>query len=82
MSSQLEIAAATLTGPEQTIEKQNAARSLVAAQLDLLRIRNVRARLAQEIGTSPETRLLRRLLALDRYERLARTKRKRNAEKL
>ena len=59
MSSQLEIAAATLTGPEQTIEKQNAARSLVAAQLDLLRIRNVRARLAQEIGTSPETRLLR-----------------------
>jgi hypothetical protein len=60
-----------------------AAAMLARAQLELLRIRGVRAQLLATIDlASGDTKSLRRLAALDRYERLAHTKRRRASKRL
>ena len=53
------------------------------AQLELLRIRSTRTALISEIDfVNCDTHKLRRLLALDRYERYAHTKRRRASVKI
>ena len=68
----------------RTDEQQLAAATEVAqAQLELLRIRAVRAQLMAEVDlASVDLKHLRRLPALGRYERLAATKRRRASRKL
>ncbi len=57
-------------------QQQLAAAELAAAQLELLRIRAERGRMLASIDE------LKRLVALDRYERLAHTRRRRASAKL
>jgi hypothetical protein len=77
-SAKADAIARTLTR-NQTDEQQLAAATEVAqAQLELLRIRKVRAELMAEVDlASLDLNHLRRLAALDRYERLAATRRRR-----
>jgi hypothetical protein len=69
---------------DQAGEDQRVAAAEVAqAQLELLRIRAVRAELTAMIDvTSGNLEQLQRLAALDRYERFAHTKRRRASRKL
>jgi hypothetical protein len=70
---------------DQTSEVQLAAATEVAlAQQELLRIRAVRAAMAAQIYdlASTDIETLRRLAALDRYERLALSKRRRASKRL
>ena len=69
---------------DQVDEKKLAAAAEVArAQLELLRIRAARAELMAEIDlASGDLNRLKRLAALDRYERAAATKRRRASHKL
>jgi hypothetical protein len=54
-----------------------AARRIAQAQLNLLRVRSVRSKLIESLDpTCCNVDELRRLMALDRYERIARTKRR------
>lgn len=65
------------------MEDQLAAAELAAAQLELLRIRAERGRMLASIDPfSSDADELKRLVALDRYERLAHTRRRRAAERL
>jgi hypothetical protein len=67
----------------QNEQQLSAATELAEAQLQLLRIRSVRAELMAIVHSEPGNfRTLRRLAALDRYERFAHTKRRRAARKL
>lgn len=60
-----------------------AATALASAQWELVRIRSVRARLMRAIDlSSTDVTELKRLVALDRYERLAHTKRRRASRDL
>jgi hypothetical protein len=70
--------------PDQASEQQRVAATEVAqAQLELLRIRVVRAELMAMIDlASGNLERLQRLAALDRYERFAHTKRRRASHKL
>ena len=53
------------------------------AQSELLQIRRIRAQMMSEVDFNfNDTQELRRLVALDRYERLAHTKRRRASFKL
>jgi hypothetical protein len=64
-------------------QQQLAASELAAAQLELLRIRAERGRLLASIDpASSDAVELKRLVALDRYERLAHTRRRRASDKL
>src|SRR5215218_7521308 len=64
-------------------QQQFAATELAAAQLELLRIRAERARMLASVDpASGDPAELKRLLALDRYERLAHTRRRRASAKL
>jgi hypothetical protein len=65
-------------------ENTEAATECAEALLDLARIRSVRAQItaAMEIHEYGDVQELRRLAALDRYERLAKTKRRRASHKL
>jgi hypothetical protein len=64
-------------------EQLTAATEVAQAQLELLRIRAVRAKLMAEVDlTSGNLEHLRRLAALDRCERFAATKRRRASRKL
>jgi hypothetical protein len=70
---------------DETNEAQLAAATEVAvAQEELLRIRAVRTEMAAQIHdlASADIETLRRLAALDRYERLALTKRRRASKRL
>ena len=69
---------------DQADEKTLAAATEVAqAQLELLRIRAARAKLITGLDlASGDINHLKRLAALDRYERLAATKRRRASHKL
>lgn len=72
-----------LTPDQPDEEKLNAATAVAQAQLELIRIREVRAKLTAEMDlTSFTFEQLQRLAALDRYERLAATKRRRASHKL
>jgi hypothetical protein len=64
-------------------EQLLAANNLAQAQIELLRIRKVRAELMAKADlASGDLEHLRRLAALDHYERLAQTKRRRASHKL
>jgi hypothetical protein len=77
-------AIARLLLPDQGhAEQLTAATEVAEAQLELVRIREVRAKLMAEMElrlANPEQ--LRRLAALDRYERLAAARRRRAAHEL
>jgi len=77
-------AIARLLTPDQAdAEQLTAATEVAQAQLELLRIRAVCAKLMADLDlTSGSLEHLRRLAALDRYERFAATKRRRAAHKL
>jgi len=81
MSAKFEVIAHALRAIGENTE---AATQCAEALLDLARIRAVRARItaAVEIHEYGDVRELRRLAALDRYERLAQTKRRRASHKL
>jgi hypothetical protein len=82
-SATAEAIARALTGDQTNEEKLVAATELARAQLDLLRIRKIRTDLmAQSDLTSGNLDQLRRLAALDHYECLAHTKRRRASRKL
>ncbi|MFY9952890.1 hypothetical protein [Bradyrhizobium sp.] len=64
-------------------ERMSAATEVSQAQLELLRIRAVRAKLTAMVDlASGDLKQLKRLVALDRYERFAHTKRRRASRKL
>ena len=69
---------------DQTDQKHVlAATELARAQIELLRIRSVRSELMAALDlASGDVEVLRRLAALDHYERLAYTKRRRASRKL
>jgi hypothetical protein len=68
---------------DQNDEQLSAATEVAEAQLELARIRSVRAELMRTFDLeSGSIRKLQRLAALDRYERFAHTKRRRAARKL
>ena len=77
-------AIACLLTPDQADEEQlTAATEVAQAQLELLRIRAVRAELMSAVELAPgNLPHLQRLAALDRYERFAHTKRRRASRKL
>jgi hypothetical protein len=81
-SQQLEAIAHAVVGSDPTCEQQKASREFAHAQLDLLRIRKVRARLLNDEAIAYSTNELHRLVALDRYERFALTKRRRASQAL
>ena len=82
-SSKADAIARALTGDKVGDEQLAAATELAQAQLELLRIRAVRAELMAEVDlASADLDHLRRLAALDRYERFAATRRRRAAKKL
>jgi hypothetical protein len=75
-------AIARLLTPDQS-DEEPAATEVAQAQLELVRIREVRAKLTAEIDlTSLTLEQLQRLAALDRYERLAATRRRRASHNL
>jgi hypothetical protein len=77
-------AIARLLTPDQAdAEQLTAATEVAQAQLELLRIRAVRTKLMAEVDlTSGNLEQLRRLVALDRYERFPATRRRRASHKL
>jgi hypothetical protein len=82
-SEQANAIARLLTPDQADEEKLTAACEVAQAQIDLLRIRAVRAKLMAEVDlTTASLDHLRRLKALDRYERLAASKRRRASRKL
>jgi hypothetical protein len=75
--------AQALAGKEANREDLMSAAEFAEAQLELLRIRATRTTLIAKIEfINYDTHKLRRLLALDRYERYAHTKRRRASMKL
>ena len=72
-----------LTRDQASEEQRVAATEVAQAQLELLRIRAVRAELTALVDlASGNLEQLQRLAALDRYERFAHTKRRRASRKL
>jgi hypothetical protein len=75
--------AAALLGEGGDDDRQTAATKVVQAQLQLLRIHEVRAQLTARFDeASGDCQNLWRLAALDHYERLAMTQRRRGSRKL
>ena len=68
---------------EAASEEQLKSAAVAQAQLELLRIRAIRAEMMKDADLKlGDTQDLRRLAALDRYERLAQTRRRRASHKL
>jgi hypothetical protein len=77
-SAKADAIAWALIGEEAGEEELTSAAEFARAQLELLRIRSTRTELLAKIGLDfNKTQELRRLAALDRYERYAHTKRRR-----
>ena len=77
------IAEALLAGEEPTEENLAAAAEIADAQVQLLQIREVRSDMLKEIlQQREELQDFSRFVALDRYERMAHTKRRRASRKL
>jgi hypothetical protein len=82
-SLKAEAIALALVGQDANSLRLSSAAELAAAQLELLRIRQVRAELMTSADlASCDPIALKRLHALDRYERVALTKRRRASYKL
>ena len=82
-SAKADAIARALADDQAGKEKLAAAAEVARAQLELLRIRATRAELVAQVDlASGDFDQLKRLAALDRYERLAATKRRRASHKL
>jgi hypothetical protein len=82
-SVKAEAIARVVTRDQADPEHLLAATELAQAQLELLRVRQIRAELMEKADlASGDLEHLRRLAALDRYERIAHTKRRRASRKL
>ena len=82
-STKIEAIAQTVTGDGAGEEQLVSAAEFARAQLELLRIRSTRAELMAKFELSyNNTQELRRMVALDRYERYSLTKRRRASHKL
>ena len=82
-SAKADAIARALADDQAGKEKLAAAAEVARAQLELLRIRATRAELVAQVDlASDDFDQLKRLAALDRYERLAATKRRRASHKL
>jgi hypothetical protein len=82
-SAKADAIARALADDQAGKEKLAAAAEVARAQLELLRIRAARAELMAQVDlASGDFDQLKRLAALDRYERLAATKRRRASHKL
>ena len=79
---QVDAFAQALVGGKADDHRLPAAAELAQAQLDLLRIRSVRTRMMEALLQSADVQGLHQRQALDRYERYARTKRRRAFQKL
>ena len=80
MSEKADAIARLLAGVGANDEQLTSTMEVAHAQVELLRIRRVRAELMAAIDVACcDSRQLRRLVALDRYERYAHTKRRRAA---
>ena len=83
MSARADAIAHALISEDPNEEKLRSAAEFAQAQLKLQRIRSTRADLMAKIDLNqPDMHELQRLVALDRYERYAHTKRRRTAVKL
>jgi hypothetical protein len=75
--------ARVLASDQADVDQLAAATEVAHAQMELLRIRAVRAEMTAQVDLgSADVETLRRLAALDRYERFALTKRRRASQKL
>ena len=75
--------ARTLAGEQASEGRLAPAAEFVRAQLQLLQIRSTRTEMMSKLDlTSIETRVLRRISALDRYERYSLTRRRRAAREI
>src|SRR5258705_11683471 len=82
-SAEVQAIAQALIADGADDQQHSAAAELAAAQLELLRIRAERGRMLASIEpASSDEAELKRLVALDRYERLAHTRRRRASAKL
>ena len=82
MSAKADAIARALTGEDANEEKLRSAAAVAAAQLELKRIRSPRVDLIAKVDLNhPDIHELQRLVALDRYERYAHTKRRRASRK-
>lgn len=82
-STKIEAIAQTVTGDGAGEEQLVSAAEFARAQLELLRIRSTRAELMAKFELSLDnTQELRRMVALDRYERYSLTRRRRASHKL
>jgi hypothetical protein len=82
-SAKIDAIARMLAGEQTTDDRLASAADFARAQLELQRIRSTRNDLLAKINLSDyDTSELRRLVALDRYERYALTKRRRASVKL
>jgi hypothetical protein len=78
VAAKIEALVAALAGDNPDNDRQLAIAELAQAQLELLRIRKVRAQmLASAKLEEGDSKVAQRLLALDRYERLAHSRRRR-----
>jgi hypothetical protein len=78
VSAKLDALVAALAGNDRDTDRQLAITQVAQAQLELLRIRKVRARMLATAGLEQgDPKVLQRLLVLDRYERLAHSRRRR-----
>jgi hypothetical protein len=83
MSEKADAIARILAGKGANDEQLTSTMQVARAQVELLRIRRVRAELMAAIDVACcDRHQLRRLVALDRYERYAHTKRRRASAKL
>ena len=83
MSEKADAIARLLAGAGANDEQLTSTTEVAHAQVELLRIRRVRAELMAAIDVvCCDPHKLRRLVALDRYERYAHTKRRRASRKL
>jgi hypothetical protein len=81
-SAKADVIALALVGEEAGEEKLRSAAEFARAQLELLRIRSLRAKSISKIDSSQDNTLeLQHLVTLDRYERYAHTKRRRASVK-
>ncbi len=81
-SAKVDAIAHALAGEHATEDRLTSAADFARAQLELLRIRSIRTELLAKIDLSEDNlQELQRLVALDRYERYAFTKRRRASVK-
>jgi hypothetical protein len=82
-SAKVDALARAVVGGEASMDRLTSAADFARAQLELLRVRALRIEMIKKIKLDDvNQRELRRVAALDRYERYCSTKRRRAAQKL